>query len=152
MPHRTASPAGGVHPLVLRATVAEAAVRQFSGKPIVYGQSDCLRLSAWVLKRLGRKVSLAGIGRYTTELGALRALKRKGYDRLDQAIDAYGLLRIPPAMILPCDLVGGQPDGDDARWVALGVSLGGGRVLAFHGGVCRVIQPTGPLLTAWRSI
>lgn len=137
--------------MIARVAAAEAVLARFNGAPLVWGHTDCARLAAASLRALGHRVSLGRFGRYSSAAGALRALKRQGFDGLDAAIDAQLLPRIPPAAALPGDLV--ALPSDEPGWPALTVALGNGRVLGFREKdgalVCGVLQPN-QWLCAWR--
>ena len=129
---------------------AQATLDRFLGEPLVWGRTDCARISAFCLRELSVPAPLSRFGRYTTAAGAQRALLRRGFADLPAVVDDMGLLRIPPAAALPGDLVGLQA-GDLP--VTLAVVLGGGRVLGFHaeaeGAV--VIQPNA-YVAAWSAL
>lgn len=138
--------------LIRRVAAAQATVDRFSGKPLAYGKDDCVRMSAFCLRKLGVKASLLKAGTYKSELGAARVLKKMGHATLSDAVDALGLPRIAPAMCLPGDLMA-LPSDDPDRF-SLSVAVGNGRVLAFWsgaGGVCTVVQPL-IYAHAWRSV
>ncbi|MFN3584830.1 DUF6950 family protein [Phenylobacterium sp.] len=141
-----------MHETIRRRDAAQAAFDRFNGRALAWGRDDCLRLAAFDLRKMGRAVSLAKAGSYSSLAGALRALRRTGFATLAEAVDAEGLVRIPPAAALPADLLGGTPH-EGGPWVALGVVLGNGRVLGFQNGFCGVLQPTPEDLAtaiAWR--
>lgn len=133
-------------PMIARRDAAQAAVDRFDGQPFAWGKNDCVRLAAFTLRKLGHKPNLARAGTYSSLLGAKRALVRTGFATLEEALDALGLPRIPPAAAVVGDIVG-LPGLDD--WTALTVALGNGRVLGFMSGRCGVLAPITPL-TAWR--
>lgn len=136
--------------LEVRTAAAQATLSRFLDQPFQWGKNDCGRLVAFHLRKLGYPVKLAKAGTYASALGARRALQRLGFSSLHEAVDSYGLARIPPAAAIIGDIIA-LPSDDGVG--ALGVALGNGRVLAYHqdaeGAV--VIQPT-EYVTAWRSI
>lgn len=125
--------------MVRRRDAAQATLDAYRGKPLAYGRHDCARMAAMALRHLGYKPGLAKAGAYNSAAGALRALKRRGFDSLPAALDAIGLPRIAFAAGLPADIVQLRSDG---HLDALGVLLGNGRVLAFspHDGRAGVAQ------------
>ena len=133
-------------PMIARRDAAQAAVDRFDGQPFVWGKNDCVRLSAFVLRKLGHKPNLARAGSYSSLLGAKRALARTGFASLEAALDALGLPRIPPAAATTGDIVGLPGEGD---WTALTVAVGNGRVLGFMEGRGGIMQPV-TTVTAWR--
>lgn len=138
-----------------RRDVAQAVFDRFAGRPLAWGRDDCVRMAAFALRKFKRPVSLAKAGEYSSLKGALRALRRAGFDTLEAAVDAQGLERIAPAFALPGDIIG-LPAEEDGPWLALTVALGNGRVLGFQGGACKVLQPrldpeTANRVRAWRA-
>lgn len=133
-----------------RVAAVEATIARFDGRPLKYGRDDCTRMVAFCLRKLGVRTPLLKAGSYSSALGAAKALKRLGYTTLDQAVDALGLPRIPPATCLPGDILALPAEGGQ---IALCIAVGNGRALGFWetAGVCTVIQPTA-YVTAWRSI
>lgn len=138
--------------LIRRRDAAQAALDRFQGRPLVWGRDDCIRLAAFALRKMKRRVSLAKAGEIRSAAGALRALRRTGFADLAAAVDAQGLMRIPPAAALPADLIG-LPTDEEGFGYALTVCVGNGRVLGFQTGVCGVMQPRPEGLlnaVAWR--
>lgn len=85
--------------------------------------------------------------KYSTETGAVRALKRTGFADLIEAVDALGLERIAPAAAKTGDLVGMPCEGP---WgCALTVAVGNGRVFGFLDGMAQVQIPSA-FTAAWR--
>jgi hypothetical protein len=139
------------NPMIRRIEAVEATIARFQGKPLKYGRDDCVRMSAFVLRKLGVKTPLLKAGTYSSEISARRAMKKMGFATLPEAVDAVGLPQIAPALALPGDILALKADhGDD---VALAVAVGNGRALGFWegAGVCTVFQPLA-FETAWRSI
>lgn len=134
-----------MHILIRRQRAAQACVDAYVGKPPVWGTRDCLRLFRFVAHKMGVKVGKCP--RYSTEGGAVRALKRSGFADLMAAVDGQGLARIAPAAALPGDII--ALPADDVFGCALTVALGNGRVLGYFEGGCQVIEPKA-FLTAWR--
>lgn len=133
--------------MIRRVAVTQATVDTWKDKPFAWGSVDCVRMAAAHLRRAGHQVRLPPSGSYRSAMTAKRRLAERGYADLLAAMDGEGYDRIPPAMVLPGDIIAGERDGIGS----LGVFLGNGRVLAFHddaqGAV--VIQPM-ELAAAWR--
>lgn len=126
--------------MVRRVAAAQATLDRFKDRPFAFGSDDCARMAVFHLRQLGFKPRIAKAGSYSTLLGARRALARAGFATLADAVDAQGLLRIPPAAAAVGDLLM-VPGVDDLG--ALAVALGNGRVLMWHEdaiGAC-VCQP-----------
>jgi len=135
---------------IRRQQAAQAAVYRFKGQPWELGKNDCVRLAAFVLRRMGHRPQLGKAGSYSTGAGALRALKRAGFDTLADALDALGLERVPPADARVADIV--MVPGEEPLDGALMIAVGNGRVLGFYEQSLQaeVLQPTS-FITAWRS-
>lgn len=124
-------------------------------KDFRWGEADCVRLAASVLRNLGYKPGLNRGGRYTTEFGAARALRRAGFTTTEGWVDdVVGPdNRIDLTLVKQGDIIGFN-DGS-ASLTALSVSLGNGRVLGFHSDAkCRILEPrfdvAGVAYYAWR--
>ncbi|KTT70171.1 DUF6950 family protein [Sphingomonas sanguinis] len=135
--------------MLRRQRAAQATVDRFRGVPFAYGKNDCARLAAFALRQMGHKPGLAKAGSYSSALGAARALKRLGHDDLASALDALGLLRIPPIAALPSDLV--MLPGVGAFGGAIAMAVGNGRVLGYHEdlGGADILEPI-EFVGAWR--
>lgn len=135
-------------PLVIRAQAAQAALDKWSKRPMRLGTSDCVRMAAAHLRKLGRKVVLPPSGSYRTVPGAMKALKVRGFETLADALDGQGLERIAPAAAIVGDIL--MLPGVD-RLGALVVALGNGRVVGWHEDVAAgatVLQPV-EYVAAW---
>jgi hypothetical protein len=135
--------------LLRRQQAAQATLDRFKGQPLIYGKNDCVRLAAFLLRKMGHRPQLAKAGSYKTPLGAARALQRAGFKDLASAVDALGLPRIAPAAAWPADLVMLPAEGPFGG--ALSVAVGNGRVLGYHEDVdgADILQPV-QYLAAWR--
>lgn len=135
--------------MIRRQQAAQAAVDRFKGQPWQLGKNDCVRMAAFVLRKMGHRPQLGKAGSYTTGAGAMRALKRAGHDTLAGALDALGLERIAPAAALPADIV--MIPGEAPLDGALTIAVGNGRVLGFHEdvGSAEILQPVN-FCGAWR--
>ena len=118
--------------LIRRVRAAESAVTRFSGKPFKWGENDCIRLVAHTMRELDLTPNLAAGGFYSTMLGAKRALRRAGHEKLETLIESWGLVPMPSAMTLPGDVV--ALPGKEGGWPALAVTLSNGRLLGFLAG------------------
>lgn len=135
--------------MIRRQQAAQAAVDRFKGQPWQLGKNDCVRMAAFVLRKMGHRPQLGKAGSYTTGVGAMLALKRAGHDSLADALDALGLERIAPAAARVADIV--MIPGEAPFDGALTVAVGNGRVLGFHedAGSAEVMQPI-KFIAAWR--
>jgi hypothetical protein len=135
--------------LLRRQHAAQATVDRFKGQPLIYGKNDCVRLAAFLLRKMGHRPQLAKAGSYKTALGAARALQRAGFEDLAAAVDALGFPRVAPAAAWVADLVLLPAEGPFGG--ALSVAVGNGRVLGYHEDVdgADILQPV-QYLAAWR--
>ncbi|UAK24178.1 DUF6950 family protein [Sphingomonas nostoxanthinifaciens] len=136
-------------PLEIRVAAAQQLLDAWKGRPFDWkAKSHCARMVAEHLRRMGYTPPLAKAGPFSTEMGALRALRRLGVHKLGDAVDLLGVPRIAPAAALPGDIVeltSASPLG------CLTVALSNGRVLGFvddHEGVA-VLEPL-QFEAAWR--
>lgn len=120
---------------------------RFKDKPLIYGRDDCARMVAFALKRQGLKISLLAGGRYSTPLGAAKALKALGHKTLLDAVDTR-LDRIPPAACLAGDILALPAESFGG---ALMLAVGNGRAFGYFEGRFQVGQPL-LFVTGWRSI
>lgn len=108
--------------------------------PHQYGVHDCaLHGANAVLAQTGVDHGAPFRGRYTTELGAARALKKHGAGTLEATFDAH-LPIIPTALARRGDLVCAQG--------AIGVCIGGEAVFAGEAGLERIVRAD--WTRAWR--
>lgn len=140
------------HDLLRRKAAADACVRRFAGKPLRWGQTDCVKLAALAMRKQGVTVPLLRGVRYSSETTALRRLRELGFDCLSAAMDATGLVRIAPARALPGDIVG-LPTESEGFDVSLMVCVAGGsrELLGLDGaGRFAVLRPAEHFVGSWR--
>jgi hypothetical protein len=118
-----------VNPLVRRQSAVKATMERFRGRAFSFGSVDCAKLTAFHLRQMGHRVSLAKAGRYRTVKSAQAALRRLGFETLPDAMDGHGFVRIPWAAALIGDVV---TFASDHPIGALGIVAGNGNMLAFH--------------------
>ena len=137
-------------PFIIRTRAAQATLDQWSTRPMRLGTSDCVRMTASHLRRLGHKVKLPASGSYRTIRSALKALDERGYASLADALDGMGLERIAPAAAIVGDVLA-LPAED--KLGALVVALGNGRVVGYHADAvgAAVLQPV-DYIAAWRAV
>ena len=140
-----------MHEMIRRQRAVDACVQRFAGKPYAPGSRDCVKLAGHALHKMGRRVGLTKGVRYTSERGALKALKALGFADLLAAMDATGRPRIAPAAALPGDILALAADGPFG--CGLAVYAGNGAALAYqdgHDGAVMLRLETPPL-AAWRA-
>lgn len=133
-----------------RVAASQLCIDKFVGKPYRPGKMDCLRLLATDLKALGQRAPLSKVRPYSSEKGAIRAMKEAGFSSLLEVVDSLDKVRIPPASAWPGDIVALPAEGGSAFGCALAIAVGNGRVVGFYEGVGAVVQPH-EYLTAWRA-
>jgi len=135
--------------MIRRQQAAQAAVDRFKGQTWQLGKNDCVRMAAFVLRKMGHKPKLGKAGSYTTGPGSLRALNRAGFTSLAEALDALGLERIAPAAARVADII--MVPGEAPLDGALTIAVGNGRVLGFHEdlAVAEILHPV-EFVGAWR--
>jgi hypothetical protein len=135
--------------MLRRQQAAQAAVDRFKGKAWELGKSDCVRMAAFVLRKMGHRPQLGKAGSYKTGAGSLLALKRAGYNTLAEALDGMGLERVSPASARVADIV--MIPGEAPLDGALTIAVGNGRVLGYHQDLAGadILQPV-EYIAAWR--
>lgn len=137
--------------MVIRGEAVQACIDRFNGKPLRWGRVDCGRIVSHNLRHLGIATSLVKGLSYSSEHGAVRAMRSLGVNGLGQAMDRFEqVFRIPPAMATAGDVIGMACEGD--VWdMALTVAAGNGRVLGLFEGYAMVLQPDlSHAVAAWR--
>lgn len=122
--------------LDLRAAAATATKDAVLGKPFAWFEMDCAKVASAHLKRLGWDLSFSRVGTYSSERGALRAMRRLGYADLDAFVDTARaiadasllLQRCGYARVMAGDIVALPGPG----MMALTIAMGDGRLLGFH--------------------
>lgn len=133
--------------LEIRVAATSATFDRFNGRPLVLGETDCVRMVVFHLKQLGFKGPLPHIGTYSTPAGARRALKRLGVTSVSEIMDR-NFLRIAPAEALVGDIccVRAADLGD-----AMQVKLHRNTVLGFLDDVCGELVNQ-EYVAAWRVV
>lgn len=129
-----------IDPLIRRRDAAQASIDRALGNAYKPATLDCGKLVGLHLRRLGYKLELPKVGAYSTPAGALKWLKKRGFDSLEARLDALGLVRIAPAQALVGDVI--ALESTDAL-AALTIWLGHGQVLGFHESSdrCELLKP-----------
>lgn len=136
--------------LLAQRDAAQATLDQFIGKPFEWGRYDCAKMVIFHLRQLGISLSISKAGRYSTAIGAVRAVKRLNFSTLAEVLDDRGLVRIPPASRIAGDIV--EIPGTEGPG-SLTISVGNGRVFGYHEALvgADVLQPL-EMLAAWRPL
>lgn len=143
--------------MVKRVAAAQATIDAFNGRLFRWGSHDCGRLVAHTLRGLGVNPKLTRFGRYTSALGATRAIRKLGFADMAEVIDAFAFPRIAPAQMLPGDIAGYRHPTQEMS-VSLVIAVGGARVLGFmeEDLTCHIFAPTygveGADYLAWRTV
>lgn len=110
-----------------RVEAANATVKKYIGKSLKWGSVDCLQIAAYCLRKLGHQKPTDGVRPYKTASGALRSFREAGYASLIDAVDAYGLTPIAPAMAMAGDII--AYPGIGFGGYGLGIALGDNKML-----------------------
>ncbi|WP_132390231.1 hypothetical protein [Novosphingobium sp. PhB165] len=116
-------------PLEKRHAAIEATMSRYRQLPFEWGKVDCAKVAAFHLRQIGLKLSLSKAGRYSSPLGAARALKRLGYSTLAEMADGIGLCPIPPAYLMLGDIA--EIEGDSPIGTIC-LYAGNGNLFGFH--------------------
>jgi hypothetical protein len=101
-----------------------ATMAKYAGRPLDWRKSDCIRMLRSHLVAMGHR-GLPPLPRYSTPLGAGRALKASGHDTIESLLDAL-LPRIAPSRMLLGDVALMQGEGSfDAVTLCIGYRLWG---------------------------
>ena len=114
--------------MVRRVAAAQALHDRVRGRIYKPATMDCGKMVGLHLRRLGYKVELPKVGAYSTPAGALKWLKKRGFDSLEARMDAL-MPRIAPAATVVGDIL--ALESADAL-AALVVHMGQGQCLGFH--------------------
>lgn len=122
---------------------------RFAGQPFAWGEFDCGKMVIAHLRLMGHRPLLGPGGSWKTPIGLQRFLRRHGGSGA-ACIDGWlPHSRIIPAQAIVGDIVEMPGDG---LFGAFGISVGNGRILAYHEEAegAAIIQPV-QFLAAWRT-
>lgn len=113
--------------LVRRDRALQKTVARYRDRPIDFRRFDCIKMLRAHLAALGHR-GLPEIPAYRTAEGALKALRKAGFETIGDLLDSI-LPRIPAARALPGDVILLQGDGPlDCVTISLGA-----KVMGWHG-------------------
>lgn len=141
--------------LIARVENTQKTIDTWLDKTFEWGAADCGQMVGNHLETMGFKTPLTEAGRYTTELGAKRVMKRLGASSMEDFLDKLGFERIAPATAIVGDVVG-FPGGrdEDHAWTALGVHTGSDKIVGFAAadGEAAIVRvgPVSVATIAWR--
>lgn len=95
-----------------KAQAADACVARFQGRALAWGRVDCAQIVLHNLRKQGISTAAWKGLRYSTELGAAKALREFGFTGLIPAMDAFGLLPIGAASAAAGDIVAIRADSN----------------------------------------
>jgi len=111
--------------LNIRTAAFNATYEKFKDRPFEWGKVDCIKVSRFLALQLKHKPPRAP--RYTTEIGAIRSLKKMGFDNCEGLLSSM-FPKIPVARALVGDLLIGDGEGGmDAVFISAGR-----QILGFH--------------------
>lgn len=140
--------------MVRRQQALEKTMTRFAGKTQKLGTADCIQLVRAHLRNMGHR-KIPATGQYGTPAGAVRALKKTGFDTFEALFDSL-LPRIAPAAMLAGDiaLVEAAPDETAIGGGTMVISVGR-KFIGWHPSQpeLAVIEPTveQPFIAAWRA-
>ena len=137
--------------MLRRAATTQSCMDRFNGKAMDWKARHCGKLAAHSMHGMGRSAVPLNRCRSVTPAGALRYIRKAGFEDLVALMDATGLDRIPPAAARPGDIIALPSEPGDGFGCSLTVALDNGRVLGCNP-VTGAIEPMIPLLfvAAWR--
>lgn len=97
-----------------------AFLEEFSCREFVWGKSDCMQLALGAVKAVTGQAPYPGAKGYRTEKGALKVLKRHGFDDAEQAL-AAAFDEVPVSMTGRGDIGVVDSDEGPAAVVCVGV-------------------------------
>jgi hypothetical protein len=102
---------------------------KYRGKDLNWSKGiTCVHVARFILRKLGHNIPK--LPPIRSQLGAVRALKEKGWANVTEMLDAQpSLTRIAPAQMLPGDLC--ASDSEDGIGAIL-ISCGGVKVFGLH--------------------
>ncbi|MFN8994153.1 MAG: DUF6950 family protein [Pseudomonadota bacterium] len=102
--------------------------QEWIGRPFKLGSDDCAHLVMAMRAEIGAPITFKGGAKYSTEAGAIRALRKLGYNDLDQACDdLLGTRLETPLFAHYGDVI--MVPGEGTLAGGLGIMLNDGRVL-----------------------
>lgn len=109
--------------LQFRAEATEATRKKFYGRPFKWGSVDCVKMARFhAVKMKHRPPKMPP---YTTEIGALRAIKKTGFDSVDDIFSSmFPPINLAKAQLGDFVLAEGQ-NGVDAVFIFLGRKMMG---------------------------
>lgn len=136
------------NPLLRRRDALQAVQTRFGDKPFDWKDAHCWPMVRFHLRQLGHRPP--GTPRYTSAVGAKRALAAKGFDSLTAALDSF-LPRIAPASMLIGDVAAvAGTEGLDAV-----VICAGQKVYGWHESSetpVFIVPHPGAITAAWRTL
>lgn len=109
----------------IRAEATEATRQKFTGRPFEWGKVDCIKMARFHALKMGHKPPR--LPRYSSAVGALRGIKKTGFESIDD-IFADMFPSIAPAAARVGDFVIAEgEDGIDAVFISVGR-----KIMGFH--------------------
>jgi len=139
-----------VSDLLRRNAALEQTARQFRKKSLDFRTADCMRMARAHLVAMGHQPPPMPC--YSSLAGARRALKKMGFKSIEGLL--AGLLeRIPPALVLPGDLVvlRGEVDGEEVDLESIAIAMGQGKYLGWYDGRCLTLTRVAEFRAAFRA-
>ncbi|MFW6299954.1 MAG: DUF6950 family protein [Oceanicaulis sp.] len=99
--------------LLARQRAVSACLDRFDKRPRQYGSVDCVKSTAFVLRKARVKIPMLKGKTYGSRGKAAKLLEETGYATLVECLDALGLERIAPLATLPGDILALPVPEDD---------------------------------------
>lgn len=88
--------------LSIRADAFNKVKARYGGREFEWGKVDCIKVARYLALEMGHKPPK--MPRYSTQLGAIRAIKKMGFDSVEGLIASF-FPKIPVAKALLADLI-----------------------------------------------
>lgn len=142
--------------LIERVAATQKTIDEFLHVEFEWGRADCAQLAGRHVEAFGLLSRLAEAPNYKTERGARRALATLSVASMEELVASHQFEQIAPALALVGDIVGFPGGTEEKPWTALGVFVGGDRILGFadidgSGARCEY-GPLSVCTIAWRVI
>jgi len=125
----------------IRAEATEATRLKFHNRPYEWGKVDCIRMARFHALKMGHRPPK--LPRYSNELGAIRAIKKTGFESIEQIFDSM-FPKIPLAFARVGDFVVAEGEnGVDAVFISAGR-----KIMGFHESADKLVMVTPEIVKA----
>lgn len=118
--------------LIERTEATQATLDRFKGLPFCLGSEDCAQMMKFHMEQMGSNFTLMNITKYSSPIGAKRALTKMGFDSLPDFMDD-NYKRLPATAFAQVGDVFSFPAEDDPLGIgSLAIYLGNQLILHYH--------------------